>query len=281
MMESHWSKFGFYRATALLPQIELGKPLSNTELLLKLFIRESQAGAQVISTPELALTGYTCEDLFHSESLLQDCEKGIARLIEGSKGHGGLWIVGAPLRLQDGRLFNGAFVISSGQLLGFCPKVFLPNMGEFYERRWFVTGRSLHEGIEHPTFGSFFMSPNQVFSAGPLRVGVEICHDLWAPEAPSTGLALRGANLIVNLSASNELVGKASFRKRLVEVQSQKSHLAYLYCSAGTSESSKDTVFSGHSFAFELGKPLSESVPFNSGSDHLSVDFDFERIFQS
>jgi NAD+ synthase (glutamine-hydrolysing) len=259
----------------------LGKPLTNADRLLKLFIRESQAGSQVITTPELTLTGYTCEDLFHSESLLQDCEKAIAKLIEGSKGFAGLWVVGAPLRIQDGRLFNGAFVISAGRLLGFCPKIFLPNMGEFYERRWFVTGRTLHEVIDHPVFGSFFASPHQIFTGGVIRVGVEICHDLWAPEAPSTALALRGANLIVNLSASNELVGKASFRKRLVEIQSQKNHLAYLYCSAGTSESSKDTVFSGHSFAFELGKAIGESVPFNSSADCLSVDFDFERVLNS
>jgi NAD+ synthase (glutamine-hydrolysing) len=154
-------------------------------------------------------------------------------------------------------------------------------MGEFYERRWFVTGRTLHESVSHPVLGSFFASPHQVFSSGPLRVGVEICHDLWAPEAPSTSLALRGANLIVNLSASNELVGKARFRKKLVEVQSQKIHCAYLYSSCGTSESSKDTVFSGHSFAYELGKLIGESEPFSENADCFSVDFDFERILNS
>ena len=281
MMESGWSKYGFSRVSALLPAIELGKPLVNAERILSLFIRESKAGAQVATTPELALTGYTCEDLFHSESLLKDAELAVLKLLEGSKGHPGLWVAGAPLRLQDGRLFNGAWVMSDGRLLGFCPKIFLPNMGEFYERRWFVTGRGVHENVEHPLLGSFFVSPHQIFSGGGVKVGIEICQDLWAPEAPSTALALRGANLILNLSASNELVGKPVYRKRLVEVQSRKSHLAYLYCSAGTSESSKDTVFSGHSFAYELGKLLGESTPFHSGPDCFSVDFDLERILNS
>jgi predicted amidohydrolase len=121
-------------------------------------VRESTQGAQVVTTPELSLTGYTCEDLFHSEALLRDTELGIQKLIEGSKHHSGIWVIGAPLRVQDGRLFNGAFVISSGRLLGFCPKIFLPNMGEFYERRWFVTGRTLHEEVRHHVFGSFFAS---------------------------------------------------------------------------------------------------------------------------
>jgi NAD+ synthase (glutamine-hydrolysing) len=280
-MDMDWGQFGFCRVSALLPRIELGKPLINADRILPLLLRESQGGAQVVSVPELAITGYTCEDLFHSETLIRDSEIAVKKIIEGSKGIPGLWVIGGPLRVQDGRLFNGAFVISDGKLLGFSPKIFLPNMGEFYERRWFVTGRTLHEAVSHPVLGTFFASPHQVFTCGSMRVGVEICHDLWAPEAPSTSLALRGANLIVNLSASNELVGKARFRKKLVEVQSQKIHCAYLYSSCGTSESSKDTVFSGHSFAYELGKLIGESEPFSENADCFSVDFDFERILNS
>ena len=280
-MNTNWASFGYSRVTALLPQIELGKPLQNAELLIQLFSRESQNGASVIFTPELSLTGYTCEDLFHSETLLQDSEKGLAKIVQASVQFPGLWVVGAPLRLQDGRLFNGAFAISQGKILGFSPKVFLPNMGEFYERRWFVSGRTLHEMIHHPVLGDFFASSQQIFSGGPIKVGIEICQDLWAPQAPSTGLTLQGANLIVNLSASNELVGKPRFRKKLVEVQSQKTHCAYFYASSGMAESSKDTVFSGHSFAFELGKLVAESEPFNQSSDAFTVDFDFERILNS
>jgi NAD+ synthase (glutamine-hydrolysing) len=280
-MQMDWSRYGFQRAVALRPDIELGKPLENAEKILSLFVREAKTGARIITTPELALTGYTCEDLFHSEELLRGAEGGLGRILNGSRDFEGLWIVGAPLRLPDGRLFNGAFVISAGRMLGFVPKVFLPNMGEYYERRWFVSGRFLHEEVSHPVFGALFASPHQIFCAGAIRVGIEICHDLWAPEAPSTALALRGANLVVNLSASNELVGKALFRRKLVEVHSRKSHCAYLYSSCGTRESSKDTVYSGHTFACELGKCIAELAPFDERSDALRVDFDFERILNS
>ena len=277
----NWSGFGFHRVSAALPKIELGKPLLNAEAIQAIFERETALGAQVVATPELALTGYTCEDLFHSETLIRDSERALLRLVKGSMGQAGLRIVGAPLRLQDGRLFNGAFVIHSGRILGFVPKIHLPNMGEFYERRWFVSGRTLNQEIQHPVLGSFPASSTQVFTAGPIRAAIEICHDLWAPHAPSTELALKGANLIINLSASNELVGKATYRKKLVEVQSRKCHIAYLYLSCGTGESSKDTVFSGHSFAYELGRLIGESGPFAAGDDGFRVDFDFERVLNS
>jgi NAD+ synthase (glutamine-hydrolysing) len=280
-METNWADFGFSRVSALLPAIELGRPLDNARLLLELFRRETAAGASVVFTPELSLTGYTCEDLFHSEALHRDVESGLEMILEGSRGSTSLWVFGAPLRLPDGRMFNGAYAVSQGRILGFVPKIHLPNMGEFYERRWFVSGRNLSEQIHHERWGSFLASPHQGFSAGAVRVGIEICQDLWAPEAPSTRVALQGANLILNLSASNELVGKPRFRKKLVEVQSQKTHCAYFYLSSGLSESSKDTVFSGHSFAYELGKCIGESAPFHAGADSFSVDFDFERILNS
>jgi NAD+ synthase (glutamine-hydrolysing) len=280
-MDTDWSAFGFSRITALLPAIELGKPLENARLLLSLFRRESGEGSTVVFTPELALTGYTCEDLFHSESLHRDVEAGIDLLVEGSAGCSGLWVLGAPLRMPDGRLFNGAYAIHSGRVLGFVPKIFLPNMGEFYERRWFASGRHLNEEIRHPRWGTFRAGNAQIFQGGPVRVGIEICQDLWAPEPPSTRLAVNGANLVLNLSASNELVGKPRFRKKLVEIQSQKLHCAYFYASSGMSESSKDTVFSGHSMAYELGKCLGESAPFDTSRDAFRVDFDFERILNS
>ncbi len=280
-METDWSAFGFSRVTALLPSIELGKPVENARLLLSLFLRESGAGATVVFTPELSLTGYTCEDLFHSESLHRDVELGLDLLVRGSSGNDSLWVLGAPLRMPDGRLFNGAYVIHSGRVLGFVPKIFLPNMGEFYERRWFASGRNLNEEVRHPRWGTFRAGHSQIFESGAVRVGIEICQDLWAPEAPSTRLTLNGANLILNLSASNELVGKPRFRKKLVEIHSQKNHCAYFYASSGMSESSKDTVFSGHSLAYELGKCLGESVPFDTSRDAFRIDFDFERILNS
>jgi NAD+ synthase (glutamine-hydrolysing) len=261
--------------------LSLGKPNENADTLIELFKSESAKGASVITTAELALTGYTCEDLFHSETLHQDIALGLKKILDASKGHSGIWIVGAPLRLLDGRLFNGAYVFYHGKTLGFVPKIFLPNMGEFYERRWFMSGKSLNEVIVHPVLGEFLASSHQVFHSGPLRVGIEICQDLWAPNPPSTALAVKGANLIVNLSASNELVGKANVRRKLVSSQSERSHCAYLYTSSGMTESSKDTVFSAHTLAYELGALIKESAPFEVGPGVFTVDFDLESILNA
>lgn len=280
-MSDNWAQYGFSRVSTLIPKLELGNPLSNAKKLIPLFLAESKRGASVITTPELGLTGYTCEDLFHSEALLQQSEKALIEILAASKAAQGIWIVGAPLRLPDGRMLNCAYVMASGVVLGAVPKQYLPNMGEFYERRWFVSGRTLNETVTIAGLGSFLVSPRQMFTGGPLRIGIEICQDLWAPSAPSTELVLAGANVIINISASNEVVGKPRFRKRLVEVQSFKSHCGYFYTSAGLTESSKDTVFSGHSFAYELGKCIGESEPFNTSKDIFTADFDLERIINS
>lgn len=280
-MDLNWASFGFSRATALIPRLQLGKPNANADALIILFQSEAAKAASVITTAELALTGYTCEDLFQQESLHQESTLGLQKILQASKGHQGIWIVGAPLRVLDGRVFNGAYVFSNGKVLGFVPKLYLPNMGEFYERRWFVSGKSLNEIIHHPKLGEFLASPFQLFDAGTLRVGIEICQDLWAPNPPSSYLALRGANLIVNLSASNEVVGKAEFRRRLVRTQSERIHAAYLYTSSGLTESSKDTVFSAHTLAAELGDVIQECEPFNFSSDFFTVDFDLERILNA
>lgn len=281
MSSSGWAQFGFTRITALTPQLELGNPHLNAQTLIREFQKASEGGASVIATPELAVTGYTCEDLFHSEKLVQDVETAVQAIADASQGSDSLWIVGSPFRLVDGRLLNGAFIFFKGKTLGFVPKIFLPNMGEFYERRWFVTGRRIHEKVQHPALGEFWVSPHQVFSMGPLRLAIEICQDLWGPEQPSTRLALRGANVLVNLSASNELVGKPEVRRRLVQVQSQRLKCAYLYVGAGLYESSKDTVFSGHSLVAELGMIIREVAPFDQSAQQVSVDIDLERILNA
>jgi NAD+ synthase (glutamine-hydrolysing) len=277
----NWADFGFSRVSTLLPKIKLGQPDLNAQILIDSFLKLSQSGSKVIVTPELALTGYTCEDLFHSEHLLHQTELALKKITVASTAANSLWVVGAPLRLMDGRLLNAAFVIHHGKVLGVVPKMFLPNMGEFYERRWFVSGRTIHEKISHAQLGEFWVSPFQIFVSGAVRVGVEICQDLWAPLEPSTFLALKGANLILNLSASNEVVGKADYRRKLTQVQSQKLQCAYAYVSAGTYESSKDTVFSGHALISELGKTVGEIEPFHADAESLTVDIDFESILNS
>jgi NAD+ synthase (glutamine-hydrolysing) len=282
----NWSEFGYSRVSAIIPgaltpTLKLGQPLFNADLLVPEFKRLSSEGASVVITPELVLTGYTCEDLFHSETLIVEAEQGLKKIVDASQNINTLWIVGAPLRMIDGRLLNCAYAIHRGKILGAVPKIALPNMGEFYERRWFVSGRKVNEVIHHALLGEFLVSPNQIFAAGPIRVGIEVCQDLWTPNEPSVALALKGATLIVNISASNETVGKAKYRKKMVEVQSRKLHCAYFYVSAGMYESSKDTVFSGHTFAAELGEVVAEIEPFYVGKTSLTVDFDFERILNA
>ncbi len=276
-----WAEFGFTRVAAVVPKMILGKPLQNAPLILDHFKKLSINGANVIFAPELSITGYTCEDLFHSHTLIDEASKAIALIVAESKKHFGLWVVGAPLRLPDGRLLNGAWAISAGKVLGVVPKIFLPNMGEFYERRWFISGRKVHELVKDEVLGEFLVSPYQIFCSGPVRVGIEICQDLWSPEAPSQKLAMKGANLILNLSASNEVVGKSTYREELLKVQSEKLHCAYFYVSAGADESTKDTVFSGHTLAYELGDQLAEVKPFEKSNFSLTVDFDFEKILNS
>jgi NAD+ synthase (glutamine-hydrolysing) len=277
----NFASFGFSRFCALLPKVELGNPLANAKTFIQHFEAATKAGASVVATPELALTGYTCEDLFHSESLIQESEQALEQIRDASANSLSLWVVGAPLRLADGRMLNGAWVIHHGKILGVIPKTYLPNMGEFYERRWFITGRRVHEKIDHPRLGEFWVTCSQIFTMGPVRLGVEICQDLWGPEQVSTRLALKGANLIVNLSASNDVVGKPVIRRRLVQVQSQRLHCAYAYIGAGVYESSKDTVFSGHSIFAELGDVIDEALPFDQSRERILIDFDFERVLNS
>ncbi len=275
-----WAKFGFTRVRALFPNIKLGKPKANAQELIQNFRDAASAGASFVVTPELALTGYTCEDLFHSEGLIQETEEALFQILTATVNHQTIFVVGAPFRLVDGRYLNCAWVMQNGKVIGVIPKCSLPNMGEFYERRWFVSGRKVNETVNHPRLGTFLVSPFQIFAAGPARLGIEICQDLWTPNEPSSYLALKGANLILNLSASNETLGKAEFRRKLVTVQSSKQQCAYLYVSSGTYESSKDTVFGGHALACELGTILDERKPFHTDTD-LTIDFDLESVLNS
>ena len=214
-MNNIWSDFGFCRVTAMIPELTLGQPLVNADTMIKAFKENASNGATLFLTPELSVTGYTCEDWFHSEHLLSETELALKKIVDYSATVEQALVVGAPLRLPDSRLLNGAWVIHRGQVKGVVPKIFLPNTGEFYERRWFVSGRRVHEKVNHPALGEFWVSPRQIFSLGGAQFGIEICQDLWSPSQPSNLLALSGAQIILNLSASNELVGKSEYRKKL------------------------------------------------------------------
>ena len=271
-----YSKFGFVRAAAAAPRVRVADPAANAEALLDVYRELAVRGASLVVTPELGITGYSCEDLFGAEYLLSASREALAR-IAGETGDAAL-VVGAPWRLPDGRLLNAGFVCAGGRVVGAVPKSALPNHEEYYEKRWFASGEDLAVAVDDERLGRFAMNPKQLFDIGGTRFAVEVCEDLWSPMPPSSGHALAGADIVVNLSASNELVAKADYRRDLVRMQSARLVCGYLYASSGPTESTKDVVYGGHLLAAENGWMLGESERFLLDGDTLAVDFDCQRI---
>lgn len=244
----------FVRVAAVTPQVQVAAPEANVAALLAQIHAAVAAGAQVVVAPELALTGYSCGDLFGMTSLEAQTAAALKELAQKMP-VGVLVAVGLPVRWQD-RLFNCAAILQNGAVLGYVPKVHLPTYREFYEKRHFTSGAVVPPGatIEGVPFGT-----DLLFSDGDLRVGVELCEDVWAVDAPSQRLAAARAHLILNLSASTEAVGKAAYRRDLVRMQSGRLACAYAYASAGMGESTTDVVYSGHRLLANNGRLLAEA----------------------
>lgn len=279
------SNFGFTRVGAVTPRVRLADVAANLETVKAEVSRAGRAGVKVLVFPELFLTGYTASDLFYQPLLLREVERAIGELTEFSKRSGVFFVVGAPLRF-DGRLYNCAVVIFGGKVLGVVPKTYLPNYNEFYERRQFSPAPQSNTTVvlngEKVKFGAKLLFEN--IRTGYEKIAVEICEDLWAATSPSEAHAVNGATLILNLSASDELIGKAEYRRTLVSSHSAKIVAAYVYCDAGDGESSTDTVFAGHNIIAENGKILGESKLFENGLITADVDLSFieyerERLF--
>ena len=239
--------------------LRVGDISYNTEQVLTALRSETDCG--LIVFPELTLTGYTCADLFQSELLLRKAEKALLTVASETRGKALTAVVGVPIRFQNS-LYNCAAVISGGAVRAVIPKSFLPNYSEFYECRWFASGKDLRGcsvriGGEEVPFGTDILCEDPVSGA---VLGVELCEDLWVPDKPSTHAALAGANLIANLSASDELIGKQEYRSQLVRQQSGALYCGYVYVSSGTGESSTDLVFSGHTMIAQSGSMLKESI---------------------
>jgi NAD+ synthase (glutamine-hydrolysing) len=269
------------RVAAVVPVVRVADCPHNAERVLDLMARAGRDGAEVLVFPELCLTGYTCADLF-AQRALQDAARAALRRVaaEGAGLFGGLAAVGLPL-LVDGMLFNVAAVLHRGRVLGLVPKSYLPNGGEFYEGRWFAPaerarGRTADlDGTAVP-FGT-----DLVFACADrpgLTVGVEVCEDLWVPAPPSSFQALAGATLLVNLSASNETIGKAEYRRGLVAGQSARCLAGYVYASCGVHESTTDVVFGGHCLIAENGTVLAEAPRFDRGEPLILADVDVEHL---
>ena len=268
---------GIMRVAAAVPKLRLCNVAENAAAMAEQLHEAADRKASLVAFPELSLTGYTCGDLFFQKSLLQATEAGLQQMLEACP-EGVTAVVGAPVQ-ADGVLYNCAVVLTKGKLLGVVPKLFLPNYNEFYEKRWFASGFQLQ--AEHVTLcgQQVPMGRELLFeSTDGVRFGVELCEDLWTALPPSTFLSLYGAELIVNLSASNELIAKREYRQELVRQQSARCLCAYLYVSAGVGESTSDLVFSGHSMAAQCGGMVKENADYLAESYVLTADLDLDRI---
>jgi NAD+ synthase (glutamine-hydrolysing) len=273
---------GFVRAAVCVPRIRLSDPEHNAEATLELAREAHERSAGVALFPELGLTGYSNDDLFHQDVLLDSAVDAVSRVINASGDLCPMLLVGAPLRFE-GKLFNCALVIHRGELLGIIPKTYIPNYREFYEKRQFTSGRDAvarHVSLlgRRVPFGR-----DLIFDADDLdgfSLHVELCEDLWAPVPPSTYAALAGATVLANLSASNIIIGKAEYRKDLCAAQSGKCIAAYMYAAAGPGESTTDLAWDGHALIYENNELLAEGERFSDEPSLIIADLDLERLAQ-
>src|SRR5438552_2459263 len=273
--------FGFLRVAAACPPVKLADPEGNVTQMLRVVAAAQERGVQVLLFPELSLTGYTASDLFFSLStLVAGAERAVERLARETAKSSMVLVVGLPLA-HEGRLFNTAAVMQGGKVLGLVPKSYIPGYKEYYEERWFSPARDAIAEVARFLGASAPFSPDLIFtldSEPGVALGVEICEDLWAAVPPSSFHAVAGATVILNPSASNELVAKAEYRRELVKVQSGRAIAAYVYANAGVHESTTDVVFGGQLLVAENGVLLAEGERFKREGDLLVTDVDTERL---
>lgn len=270
----------FARIAVGVPLCRVADPAFNAEQTIELLLQAAAQGAAVAVFPELGLSAYSCDDLFHQRALLDGCEAALGRVLQASRRLPTVAVVGMPLRFEQ-RLFNCAVVLQRGRLLGVVPKTYLPNHGEFYELRQFSSAdEALGDEIEllgqRVPFGSALLFTAEDLPL--LRLHVEICEDVWAPIPPSSYAALAGATVLLNLSASNVVIGKAGYRRQLVAQQSARCLAAYAYASAGHGESTTDMAWDGQALICENGEQLAESQRFQRRAQLISADVDLERL---
>ena len=237
----------------------------------------SEKGVQIIAFPELSVTGYTCLDLFAQQTLLNGAEAALLQLVSNTADLDILTIVGVPLRTEN-RLINAAVVFQKGAIRGVVPKTYLPNYKEFQEQRWFTSATELRESTISIGKEEYPMGSHLLFRSGRLTAGIEICEDLWVPVPPSSLLTMEGANIIFNLSASNELIGKHAYLRSLICQQSARCMAGYVYASSGFGESSTDLVFAGNGIIAENGNLLAESPRFTMEEQLVISEIDIETL---
>lgn len=270
--------YGYVRVATAVPSVNVADVDFNVESILSCIRRAIDCGAQMVVLPELCVTAYTCADLFGNEQLLDAAEEALRTIQKSTADTNIVIFVGAPLRC-DGHLYNCAVCIQNGEILGAVPKTYLPNYKEFYEKRWFTSYNVTKTATEITINGEIKpFGANIIFNAGKVKIGVDLCEDLWVPIPPSSVYAINGANVIVNLSASNELVGKNKYLRSLIKHQSDSCTTAYIYSSAGYGESTTDLVFAGNAIIAENGTILKESKRFDLDSQIVYADVDIEAL---
>ncbi len=274
--------YGFIKTACVSPQLKVADCKFNAEQIVESAGTASKKGASIIVFPELSITGYTCGDLFFQQTLLRSAQEQLIGIIKKTEKLDSLFFVGLPLARTEG-IYNCAAAVCGGRLLALYAKSYLPNYGEFYERRQFTPFQQNMEtqfisfaGFEDVPFGTDILLQDKTDSS--ITIACEICEDLWVPVPPSSRHVLAGATIIANLSAGNEIIGKAEYRRSLVKSQSARSICIYLYANAGMNESTQDMVFAGHNIIVENGTQLSESPLFSN--DIIYADVDIERICQ-
>lgn len=271
-------KYGFLRAAAVSPALKVADPAYNAARIAEAIAAHAQKGTELLVFPELSLSGYTCGDLFLQKQLTDGCVAGLLAVAAATEGKKMLVFVGLPV-VSGGKLYNCAAAVSGGKVLGIVPKTHLPNYAEFYEQRHFAPAPKGHRLLKLAENVTVDFSTDILFcdAAHPeVCVACEICEDLWVSDAPSARHAAAGATVIVNLSASNETIGKREYRKTLISAQSGRCACAYVYADAGMGESSSDLIFAGNHLIYENGALLGEAEPFSGGE--VCADLDAEYL---
>ena len=269
--------YGFVKVAAAVPHVQVADCFYNIQQMEGLMRQASDKGVQIIAFPEMSVTAYTCLDLFAQQALLKNAEQALLKLVSDTADLNILTIAGAPL-VTENRLINAAIAFQAGKILGVVPKTYIPNYKEFQEQRWFTSATELRDKTVSIGDRTYPLGSHLLFTAGQVKIGIEICEDLWVPVPSSSLLAMEGANILVNISASNELIGKHHYLRSLICQQSARCMAGYVYASAGFGESSTDLVFAGNGIIAENGTLLEESPRFTMQEQLVISEIDIENL---
>lgn len=276
-------EYGYIRVGAVVPELKVANTEYNTKEIIKQIKNAYKKDIDIISFPELSITGYTCGDLFLQDLLLEKSLECLKLICRETKDLDIISIVGAPIRAEN-QIFNCGIVITKGKIIGIVPKTYIPNYSEFYEKRWFASSSNKREKYIEIDKEKIPFTTNIIFEDKDnkaISFAIEICEDLWCNFPPSNNHTLNGASIIFNLSSSNEIVGKYEYRKNLVKMQSAKTISAYIYTSSGVNESTTDVLFSGHAMIAENGTLLKENKRFDFNSNMIYEDIDVFKIMNN